>query len=76
MFYNIDLDELGVGQSANNARSGRTRLEQLRPANLAARSLYKYRVPKLWNEHAARTNSVTMSVGQFRKSLIERLLCK
>jgi hypothetical protein len=32
--YNIDLDELGVSQSANNERSGRTRLEQLRPANL------------------------------------------
>jgi hypothetical protein len=74
--YNIELDELGVSQSANNARSRHTRLEQLRPANLAARSLYKYRVPKLWNEHVARTNSITMSVGQFRKTLTERLLCK
>jgi hypothetical protein len=33
MFYNINIDELGIGQSSNDVCSGRMRLEQLRQLN-------------------------------------------
>ena len=67
------IEDVGLSPSAGNERNGTQRLYQHRAKNRQSGTVFKYRVPSLWNNLSSRV-STAPSLKQFKSWLYKHLM--